>query len=281
MQHVKFFIAVAAAVLLSSLVPAGPAAAQGNQDWLRDVFGDSRVQRRETRVAPAKIDQSIDRPSRGETLVAQQTLSGLSPAIRRYDEIVRRGGWQLVPGRRGLRPGAEGERVIALRRRLIATGELNPASHRVAVYDGELQRAVTAYQRRIGLTPSGIANTRTLTMLNVPARQRIRQLQLNRDRIASLLPRAQDPRYVLVNIPAYELQAVENGRVALFSRVVVGKPETPTPEISASIKAINLLPYWHVPQSIAGRALIPKIKDDSLDGWRGPRRGLGRAISCA
>ena len=164
---------------------------------------------------------------------------------------------------------------------MIATGELNPASHRVAVYDGELQRAVTAYQRRIGLTPSGIANTRTLTMLNVPARQRLRQLQLNRDRIASLLPRAQDPRYVLVNIPAYELQAVENGRVALFSRVVVGKPETPTPEISASIKAINLLPYWHVPQSIAGRALIPKIKDDSLDGWRGPRRGLGRAISCA
>jgi murein L,D-transpeptidase YcbB/YkuD len=65
-----------------------------------------------------------------------------------------------------------------------------------------------------------------------------------------------------VNIPAYELQAVSAGRLELVSRVVVGKPATPTPEVSTSVRAVNLLPYWHVPQSIANRALIPAVKKD-------------------
>ena len=41
-----------------------------------------------------------------------------------------------------------------------------------------------------------------------------------------------------------------------------GKPGTPTPVISAQIRALNTLPYWHVPQTIAQRALIPAIKKD-------------------
>jgi L,D-transpeptidase YcbB len=66
----------------------------------------------------------------------------------------------------------------------------------------------------------------------------------------------------LVNIPAYELQAVNAGRLELYSRVITGKPNTRTPEISARIQALNTLPYWHVPQSIARRQLIPAIKKD-------------------
>ena len=65
-----------------------------------------------------------------------------------------------------------------------------------------------------------------------------------------------------MNIPSYELQAVNDGRLEIYSRVVLGKPGTPTPVISARIRALNTLPYWHVPQSIAQRQLIPAIKKD-------------------
>ena len=94
------------------------------------------------------------------------------------------------------------------------------------------------------------------------AKHRRDQLIQNRQRIAELLERTQGRRYVFVNIPAYELQAVNGGRLEIYSRVVLGKPSTPTPAISAKIKALNTLPYWHVPQSIARRQLIPAIKKD-------------------
>ncbi len=262
MRSTNFLVSLSAALVIVLAAAPAPLRAQDNQDWLKDVFGDSRASSRSAPSRAPTTEPSIDRATRGEPLLTSRTLAGLDNAIRRYEEIARRGGWPEIPGRSTLRPGSEGSRVEALRRRLIATGDLAVAPVRTALYDAELQRAVAAYQQRMGLTPTGIANTRTLTMLNVPARQRHRQLVLNRDRIAALLPQLSRSRYVLVNIPAFELQAIDTGRVALFSRVIVGKPTTPTPEISAAIKAINLLPYWHVPQSIATRALVPKIQED-------------------
>jgi murein L,D-transpeptidase YcbB/YkuD len=70
------------------------------------------------------------------------------------------------------------------------------------------------------------------------------------------------PRYVLVNVPAYTLQAIDNGAVALDSNVVVGKPTRATPEVSASIIEVNFYPYWNVPTSIAKADLIPKLQKD-------------------
>ncbi len=252
-----------AAIVIGPLVFAsGPANAQYQNQWMNDAFGDtSTASRSVQRTAPKRAD-TIDRTSRGEPLISQAAVAGLDRAISSYSRLVQSGGWQAIPGKQSLRPGGDDRRFAALRQRLKISGELNPKSRGYGGYDEELSAAVRAYQQRIGLTPTGIANNRTLEMLNVSAEQRLRQLQLNRARLAELLGKAQHPRYIQVNVPGYELQAVEQGRVALFSRVVVGKPSTPTPELSASVRAINLLPYWHVPQTIARRALIPKLKED-------------------
>lgn len=258
----KRTLAVFAVALLVPSFLAPVCKAQDNQDWLKDVFGDRSKPARAVRQSSADAARSIDRATASEALLDRATLNAIDGAIQMYDQIVSQGGWPTIPGKRSLQPGATGERVEALRRRLMATGDLTTRSARYSGYDAGLERAVAAYQGRVGLTPSGVANSRTLAMLNVPAAKRLRQLRSNRARIANLIAQLKTRRYVLVNIPAYELQAVEDGRVALFSRVVVGKPSTPTPEISASIRAVNLLPYWHVPQSIAQRALIPKIKSD-------------------
>jgi murein L,D-transpeptidase YcbB/YkuD len=256
-------LAAALAVLSGLPSSASPGLAQDDQSWMNDVFGDRTQSFSRRRKTSTTNSRATDRATAGEVLLSQSTLRTIDRAIQIYDSIVRRGGWAGIPGRGTVRPGDNGRRVEALQRRLLASGDLSSGRSRVANYDAALQEAVTAYQRRIGITPSGTVNHRTLAMLNVPAEQRLRQLQINRTRVGRLLDELRANRYVVVNIPAYELQAVEAGQVALFSRVIVGKPSTPTPEIQAAVKAVNLLPYWHVPQSIAERALIPKIKEDN------------------
>ena len=80
--------------------------------------------------------------------------------------------------------------------------------------------------------------------------------------MAELLPHTQGRPYVLVNVPSYELQVVAQGQVLLYSRVVVGKTATQTPTVRATIRAVDLMPYWHVPPGIAERAIIPAVRKD-------------------
>jgi murein L,D-transpeptidase YcbB/YkuD len=65
-------------------------------------------------------------------------------------------------------------------------------------------------------------------------------------------------RYVVVNIPAAQVEAVEGNDVAQRHATVVGKPERPTPELSSKIVEINFNPYWYVPKSIIYKDLVPK-----------------------
>jgi murein L,D-transpeptidase YcbB/YkuD len=51
-------------------------------------------------------------------------------------------------------------------------------------------------------------------------------------------------KFILVNIPSYELIALQDGEPVLRSRVVVGRPATPTPELTASMIAIRFNPDW-------------------------------------
>ena len=60
-----------------------------------------------------------------------------------------------------------------------------------------------------------------------------------------------DDRYVLVNVAAFQLEAVERHQVELRHRVIVGKPERQTPTVRATIRALNFFPYWRVPESVA------------------------------
>ena len=69
-------------------------------------------------------------------------------------------------------------------------------------------------------------------------------------------------RYVSVNIPLYQLKVVEKDSVVFESRVIVGKKETPTPNIKSVIRSFIIYPYWHVPKSIVGE-ILPAIQQDT------------------
>ncbi|CAN5911786.1 hypothetical protein BH11PSE3_BH11PSE3_44790 [soil metagenome] len=51
-------------------------------------------------------------------------------------------------------------------------------------------------------------------------------------------------KFILVNIPSYELIALQDGVPVLRSKVVVGKPAAATPELLSSMYSIQFNPAW-------------------------------------
>lgn len=195
-------------------------------------------------------------------LLSQQTVAALRAAIDRYQTIVVRGGWPAVPEGGTLRRGDSGERVSLLRRRLAITGDLQTGGGAEWQFDPPLEEAVARFQARHGVRITGFVDKRTLRALNVSAVERLRQLQINMARLADLQEIAKAERYVIVNVPAYELQAVERDGLIISSAVVVGKPERETPVVSAKIVEVNFYPFWRVPDSIATKDLVPQLRKD-------------------
>ena len=69
------------------------------------------------------------------------------------------------------------------------------------------------------------------------------------------MPRDLGDRYVIVNVPAYTLKLVKDGRTIEERPVIVGKPSTPTPQFSTRISGVILNPWWEVPKSIVAESV--------------------------
>jgi len=67
-------------------------------------------------------------------------------------------------------------------------------------------------------------------------------------------------RYVLANIPGFQMQMVEAGQVVKTMRTIVGRKRRPTPVLSSMITYLEINPYWYVPSKIAREDLLPKIQ---------------------
>lgn len=198
--------------------------------------------------------------SRTPTLSAE-TAQSTERAIAEYGDLVTRGGWDTVPNGPRLKLGSTGDRVLALRRRLMATGDLNQNLGMSATFDSYVEGGVRRFQARHGLIPVGVVGDDTMQSLNIPAQTRLRQLETNLVRIRSMSGDLGE-RYVLANIPAAEIEAVENGRVAARYTAVVGKVDRASPVLDAKISQVNFNPFWTVPASIVKKDLIPQMQKD-------------------
>ncbi|WP_208977705.1 L,D-transpeptidase family protein [Labrenzia sp. 011] len=194
--------------------------------------------------------------------LSPETAEYISVAINRYQRIVQAGGWpKVTPGGKSLRIGAKDPRVVELRRRLIVSGDLEQQAGLSNTFDSYVDTALRRFQLRHGLIPDGVLGEGTVTALNIPADVRLRQLETNLVRLRSMSGFLGD-RYVMVNIPAAEIEAVENGRVRSRHTAVVGKIDRQTPILNSKIYELNFNPYWTVPVSIIRKDLIPKMKED-------------------
>ena len=117
------------------------------------------------------------------------------------------------------------------------------------------------FQARHGLPADGVVGEYTYAAMNVSAQVRLGQLETNLVRLRSMSGYLGD-RYVMVNIPAAQIEAVENDRVVLRHTAVVGKIDRQTPIVNSKINEINFNPYWNAPESIVRKDIIPLMRKD-------------------
>ncbi len=194
-------------------------------------------------------------------VLSQQTLYFTQQAISRYEAIAARGGWQPIRSRDILRLGMNRPGVVEVRRRLIATGDLDPRLHSSRIFDAGLRSAVRRFQLRHGLITDGAVGRETREAMNVSVEERLQQLRTNAVRLTAMGTEL-GQRYVMVNIPGAEIEAVEDGVVAGRHTAIVGKIDRPTPLVASRISEINFNPFWHAPKSIVRRDIIPRMRQD-------------------
>lgn len=74
------------------------------------------------------------------------------------------------------------------------------------------------------------------------------------------LPAQLEPDRIMVNAASQQLELWLAGKPVLQSRVIVGKPSTPTPILRTMGVGVTVNPPWTVPHSIAVKEILPKLK---------------------
>lgn len=196
-------------------------------------------------------------------------LAGLAPRSQGYvqlmkakmelERLIGRGGWGPHVPSVDLKPGASGPAVIALRNRLQAMGYLGRSA--AASYDGSLQKAVQRFQVDHGLEQDGIAAAATIAEINIDPEKRLESVlvALERERWMNI---DRGARHIWVNLTDFTAKIIDNGKVTLATRAVVGatNKDKPTPEFSHMMTYMEVNPDWTVPGGIIKRDYLPRLQ---------------------
>lgn len=186
---------------------------------------------------------------------------GMRRGLERYRAIAARGGFEPVPDGAALRLGSVDPRVPALRRRLVASGDLPGGTTDRAEFDESLEAAVVRFQRRHRIPQDGVVGASTLEALNVPVEDRIDQIRVNLERGRWVLDEIGGD-LVLVDIAGFELRYYEGFQEVWRTRVQVGRPYRRTPVFRSAIRYLEINPTWTVPPGILRRDVVPKARSD-------------------
>jgi len=172
-----------------------------------------------------------------------------------------------------LRVGMKDPRVPLIRARFNLTKDADNQT----VYDERVASAVAAFQKEKGLPNTGVLNAQTVAALSGPSvAQRQSDLIANMERWR-WLPADLGQRHIMVNVPEFRLQVVEDRNVVHQSRVIVGKEKSQTPIFSETMKYLVVNPSWTIPPSIMKKEILPALANDpyyaARKGYKIIRRG--------
>jgi murein L,D-transpeptidase YcbB/YkuD len=207
-------------------------------------------------VESARVGEAMDvfRPPHTQYRV-------LKAALKRYRNLMASGEWPRLPEKATWDRGQSGEIADRLRERLVHSGDMVRSAMDDDDADAELFEGLRRFQTRHGLEADGRLGPQTLRALNVSLRDRTRQIELNLERWR-WLPHDLGERYILVNVPRFELAVFEDEQATMTMRVVVGRHYRRTPVFSSLMDHIVINPDWNIPRRIAVEDILPKVHKD-------------------
>jgi L,D-transpeptidase YcbB len=121
-----------------------------------------------------------------------------------------------------------------------------------------LSKEIKKYQAKHKLTADGKAGETTIRALNLNDNEKFRRIALTLDRYKQLSPLPE--AYIWVNLPGLYLKVLEQDSLVLESKVIIGKPTTPTPLLQSQITNMVTYPNWTIPESIIRKDILPALK---------------------
>ncbi len=190
-------------------------------------------------------------------------LLQLEKALNKYENIAHNGDWKSISNEQEWQKNDYGENILLLRKRLLLSGDLSKASltEDQKLFNDTLERAVKKFQRRHGLTVSGIVDEKTLQQLNIPVETRILQIKKNLRRMKNYEGKLPG-NYIIVNIPDFKLKVVENEKAVMKMKVITGSTRSPTPVFNRKITYLVLNPTWIIPYNSSIVNILPRIHKD-------------------
>jgi murein L,D-transpeptidase YcbB/YkuD len=123
----------------------------------------------------------------------------------------------------------------------------------------ELARAITQYQKKMKLVVDGKIGPQLVKSLNLTDKEKFNRIAITLDRYKQL-PDSMPERYIWVNLPSFILKVWAGDTISFTSKVICGKPITPTPELTSAISDLVIYPTWTVPESIIKKEMLPGLK---------------------
>jgi murein L,D-transpeptidase YcbB/YkuD len=230
----------------------------GRVHWTR-VSGDIYYEQKAPNPADvlAKIAQD---PDVGATLASYEPHAAGYVALKAKLAALRAGkevsGPSSIANGPVLKVGMQDDRVPLLRDRLHVAGD-------GTTYDKVLAEAVAKYQKEHDQKSTGMLTPATVEALNGRKPDRPTDTIIANLERWRWMPHELGKTYVMVNLPDFTLRVVQNGHQLWMTKIVDGKPNLPTPIMSAEMKYITVNPTWNVPPSIIAKEYMPVLQQDS------------------
>lgn len=192
--------------------------------------------------------------------IAPDSAAAMQAMADKYAGIAANGGWPRLP-KGNLKKGAKGKHSGILNRRLHIEGYLRAEATQgefAEVFTSATEEALMRFQRNHGLAVTGKVDGPTLLALNVPAERRLATIRANLPRLAEY-SKDLGERYIVVNIPAQQIETVSGGKVYSLHNAIVGRASRPTPVVMTPLTIIRFNPYWNAPASIVEKDILPRM----------------------
>jgi L,D-transpeptidase YcbB len=187
--------------------------------------------------------------------------SALKDQLSKYVDVAKKGGWpQISVAKKRLKNGMRSPEIVAIKRRLQATGDL-VGDDTSSIFNDTLVAAIKNFQERHGYTPSGKITDSLVKEMNVPVVKRIQQIIMNMERMRWMAAREKG-NLIVVNIPEFVLHVYEGDKKAFDMDVVVGKEGHNTMMFNGDLNQVVFCPNWNVPQSIVEKEILPAMEKD-------------------
>ncbi len=222
------------------------------------------VKKLETPIQPAGTPTTFSEVVDGKNqmpILQSNSAKLLQEGTAKYASIIAQGGFPTVASG-NYKKGDKNAAVATLNKRLFVENYLRVEGTQgqfADVFTSATDDALRRFQRNHGLLANGKVDPATVAELNVSANKRLATITANIPRLETY-EQGLGERYVVVNIPAQQLEAVSGGRVFERHNVIVGRPARPTPVVMTPLATVRFNPYWNAPVSIVERDILPKLQ---------------------